>query len=389
MEVAYAQIQQHQGARDEKWPARGLEANTPSAAPAPEHEPSSGVPSSLLSSQSGLSLSDDGSCCASSDEDAAPAFGLCALAPARLAPADALDGVLFELLQDEEAAIEAAGKPPPTADAPPALAAADRANLVNWMASAAARLRLGDDALFYGVACLDALRLPASGREEVLVAAACLWVAAKWAHGAAAPPASAVAAALPSCGCGACAGCGAGGGGAAVRARLLAAEAAVLRALDYGARVLRRPTAEAFLTAALLRLQRCGAAHPGLAPLARLLSEEALLESQLLAYRPSAVAAGCLAYAAALLGAPLSEAALAHAAGVRGAAASDAASVLRAVHAAVAAAAAARNPYAASLRWLRRDAAVLRVAPIEGGDDPRLAALAPARAGGAWRWVLP
>jgi hypothetical protein len=264
------------------------------------------------------------------------------------------------------------------------------------MAAAAGRLGLDDDVLFTAVACVDELALPADAPSALTAAAACLWLAAKWTLGARAPPASALVGALPGCGCGRCAGCGAGGA-AAARRLLLRAEARVLAALDFGARVLRRPTAEAFLRPALLRLAAAAAEAGGppppplLAPLAALLAEQALLESALLDFRPSAVAGACLAYAAALAGAPLTEGALAAAAGpaAAGTGLDAAVGVLRAVHAAVAAAAAAGNPYSATLRWAARAPAALRVAPIEGGGDARLAALAAAAAGGAWRWVLP
>jgi hypothetical protein len=277
------------------------------------------------------------------------------------------------------------------ADARPALAGAERANLVNWMAASATRLGLGDDVLFSAVACVDELRLPPDAPAALTAAAACLWLAAKWALGGRAPPASALAATLPACGCGRCAGCGGSvTAAAAARRRLLRAEAEVLSALDYGSRVLRRPTAETFLRAALPQLAPAGA-RPLLAPLAALLAEQALLESALLSFRPSAVAGACLAYAAALTGTPLAEEELAAAVGApaAGPALDKAVGVLRAVHSAVGAAAAAGNPYAATLRWLGREPAALRVPPVEGGGDARLGALAAAAAGGAWRWVLP
>jgi hypothetical protein len=299
----------------------------------------------------------------------------------------------------------------------PALSGAERANLVNWVTASAGQLGLGDDVLFSAVACLDALRLPPEAPHALICAAACLWVASKWAHGARAPPASAIVAALPACGCGGCGG-GQHGGAAAARRRLLAAEAEVLRAFDYGAGLFSRPTVETFLRAALLQM-RAAAAAAGAAPaagepgatggalpaLCMLLAEQSLLESQLLAFRPSVVAAACVAFAHALLGRPLPGAALAGAAacGVGAGAAEEvsrAADVLRAVHAAVSAAAAAGNPYACSLRWLRLEPSALLVAPITGASDARLAPLAaaaapaaaPARAGGGaapWLWVLP
>jgi hypothetical protein len=295
------------------------------------------------------------------------------------------------------------------------MAGAERANLVNWVTSAASQLGLGDDVLFSAVACLDALRLAPDAPHTLICAAACLWVAAKWAHGARAPPASAVVAALPACGCGGCGG-GQHGGAAAARRRLLHAEAEVLKAIDYGARVFRRPTAESFLRAALRGMKAPAAAAPvpqQLPALCMLLAEQSLLESQLLAFRPSAVAAACVALARTLLGAPLPAAALASAAACcvgAGAAAevSAAADVLRAVHAAVSAAAAAGNPYACSLRWLRQEPGALLVAPILGSSDARLSPLAaaaaacraggcgpcsglaaPAAGSGRWLWVLP
>ena len=322
------------------------------------------------------------------------------------------------------------------------------------MAGAAARLGLGGDALALAVAALDELRVPSGAPDALLRAAACVWVAGKYALGARAPGAAAVAATLPACGCGraACgesadggAGAGAaaacGTGAAAARARLLRAEREVLAALDFGAKAFRRPTPEAFLRPALLRLQRraraeqagldalhnnAAAAADGAASqpcrhhhqqqqrprsslaasLSLLLAEQALLESQLLAFRPSVVAAACVAYAHVLAGAPLREDELATAAGCcvgAGAAAevSAAADVLRAVHAAVGAAAAGGNPYACSLRWLRLDPGALLAPPVAAAGDARLAALSAARraarhAGGgataaqaAWRWLLP
>ncbi|KAI8462247.1 MAG: hypothetical protein J3K34DRAFT_463022 [Monoraphidium minutum] len=326
---------------------------------------------------------------------------------------DDLPHELLALFADEEEAEHERAAPPP-AGAPPAagLAGEERANLVNWMTSAAGRLGLPCDALFSGVACLDALKLHKGDPRALLSAAACLWVASKWALGAAAPPAGALAATLPPCNCGGCGACGGGRGAAGVlRRRLVRAEVEVLTALDFGARVLRRPTAHSFLQHALLRLPAPpagaggAAAHRTLLTLCSLLAEQSLLESQLLALRPSAVAAGCVAYAHALLGRPLPAAALAAATGAAAAGASRAADMLRAVHAAVAAAAAGGNPYACSLRWMRVDAPALRVAPIVAAGDTRLAALSAAAAaaaaaaahggaaaavgGGEWRWVLP
>ena len=307
------------------------------------------------------------------------------------------------------------------------------------MAATAAPLGVGDDALFAAAALLDGLALPPRAPGALVQAAACLWVASKYSAGARAPPASAVAAALPPCGCGACAGCRApaGAAAAAARRRLLRAEGDVLRALDYGARLLRRPTAEAFLRPALLRLRARDARQPHrhqhpwsrfAAPLSALLAEQALLESQLLGFRPSVVAAACVAFAHVLLGAPLTAAELADLTGVdcgcggaekSGAAAADggnarsvsaAVGLLRAVHAAVSAAAAAGNPYACSMRWAAREPAVVRVPPIDAAADARLAPLAAAAAAraaakgaaaaaagapggaaaaGAWEWVLP
>lgn len=291
------------------------------------------------------------------------------------------------------------------------------------------------------VACLDALALPPDAPNALMLGAACLWIASKWSLGARAPPASVLAATLPTCCCVGRGGCGCGtarGGDAGTRRRLLRAEGEVLRALDYGARVLRRPTVESFLRPTLLQLQRaryrCAPppAHPQRAAaetdadadagsscsvlsLCSLLSEESLLESQLLAFRPSVVAAACVAYAHALLGRPLREDLLPCAAGagapgptpapaMAAAAAlaevSAAADVLRAVHAAVAAAATAGNPYATTLRWLRLDAEAALLPPILGASDGRLApyvaAASAARAcgkargtGSAWSWLLP
>ncbi|KIZ01380.1 hypothetical protein MNEG_6582 [Monoraphidium neglectum] len=332
---------------------------------------------------------------------------------------------LDDLLAAEREAEERAAAPAAAAAgrAAPVLSGAERANLVNWMTSAASQLGLGADALFTAVGCLDDLRLRPGAPRALMRGAACLWLAAKWTHGARAPPASAVVATLPACACGGCEGCGAGAGAsaaAAARRQLLRAEGDVLRALDYGAAAFRRPTAETFLRAALLRLQHQaggrrerGAAassqqekqqqqqqqqqQQGVASLCSLLAEQSLLECQLRGFRPSAVAAACVAYGHALAGRPLTALQLAAATGCGGAAAlgavSRAADVLRAVHAAVAAAAAGGNPYACSLRWLRLDAAALTVPPIAGAGDARVALLAAGRKGGLagddWAWFLP
>jgi len=301
-----------------------------------------------------------------------------------------------------------------TSTSSPVLSGAERANLINWMASAATQLGLGDDTLFTAVACLDELRLSPDTPHALIYAAACLWLAAKWAHGARAPPASLVVAALPACGCGECLGCNAASAAAATavaRRRLLRAEGEVLAALNYGARVLRRPTIDTFLRAALLRIQQQHQEQPHhcrhawlspalLGSTASLLAEQALLESQLLNFRPSVVTAACIAYAAVLLGAPLRNDELAAATGADGSAISAAVGLLRAVHAAVTAAAAAGNPYAASLRWVQRAPAAVRVAPIDSAADARLAPLAAVTCGthcaaqhghaaSSWVWVLP
>lgn len=334
---------------------------------------------------------------------------------------DGLDGRAQKMLDD--------GDISQGAPARAVLAGADRANLVNWMAAAAWRLNLCNDVLFTAVGCLDELRLAPAEPSALVYGAACLWISAKWSLGARAPGASRVAAALPSCGCAACrAGGGGCGAAAAARRRLVQAEGEVLQALDFGARVLRRPTVETFLRPAVMRIQKpqqqqrrregsaccadearceegapCVAAPCDLVPaLCSLLAEESLLESQLLAFPPQEVAAACVAYAHALAGRPLTARELSSwccssgapaPVGAVAAAASAAADVLRAVHAAVAAAAAAGNPYAASARWARLAPAALMVQPIVGAGDARLVPLAAAAAadGAAarWSWVLP
>ncbi|KAI8476020.1 MAG: hypothetical protein J3K34DRAFT_477235 [Monoraphidium minutum] len=290
------------------------------------------------------------------------------------------------------------------ARAPPRLTAGGRADAVNWMSDAALTAGLGTDALFLAVGLLDRfLASPAAcggacggssgaaaragggspavgccgfgdfepGRPELLLlAAACIWVAAKYEHGSWAPGLEVFRVAVL--------------GGRFTTEDLRAMEARLLAAVDY--RLASIVTPKAFLRVAFHRLAASEAARGSkvaedLYFTTAYIAECALLEYGLLAFRPSEVAAAALALAHALLGRSPAGG-LARWAGYGAEAVAEPLRWLRHVHAMVSQAGGRAVPYSATVKYLNPAAAFASaVLPLVSSADTRLAAH-PAAAGG-------
>ncbi|KAI8470857.1 MAG: cyclin-like protein [Monoraphidium minutum] len=253
------------------------------------------------------------------------------------------------------------------------LAPTARASAVDWMVDGAWQLGISNDALCLGVALLDrylaararagAAAAAAAGARLPLVAATCLWVAAKYEH-MQAPPLDMFSRCLLH--------------NAYPAAAFLEMEADLLTAVDY--RLASITTAKTFLRRIMFDLGELEAkagskVDEALYFLTSYLVECSLLEYGLLSAPPSRVAGAALVLAHALLGRPLGAARLEALTGCAAAELTAPLRWLRQVHAVLSQ---AGGLYAVTVKYQSPEMARVAAVPaILGLADGRLAAAAP------------